>query len=624
MIATQIQSLLEVANAAFMAKDWAKEESVLRRIVEIDFSISIAQLRLAQILSESDRQAEAIVNLDRLMKLGATDPQVEFQLAALLSDQGRHNESIPHLLNLTKRYPQDLGVLAYLAQTYQEARRPAEAVPFLDRALQIRPDEPDFLFARAQCLQELRRVMAAEADLRVALAKSPNPGGFMMLANINMQSNRYREAHENASRALALDTNLLMARVVSAKALMSVGELELAEKEWSAATLIASDKAGLLREKGTEYCSQGMFEEAGEAFKRSIEEDPNSGESYYLLVAGRRCGADDLGLVSQMQDLLAGGKLSKEQEQKVCYAIGKVWDDVGQYREALASFDQANRIGLSLFTGHSLSKESIEVSTNAIISRYTAEFIASYAGQGNPSPLPIFVVGMMRSGTTLVEQLLSAHPLIGGAGEQPFWMEYENEFSGLLGKPFNMERLLNLSENYLNILTDVAPDSARVVDKNNCNSYLAGMLAIAFPNSKSIHVQRDPVDTALSIWTTVLYDKSSFLCDRSNVVTLLKDHFRLARHWAQVIPRRQYTELKYESLVDDTESEMHRVVSFLGLKWNSACSRPEANQRTIRTPSYWQTRQPIYKRSSQRWKNYEPWLGEFADLVAEQKGDSFG
>jgi hypothetical protein len=238
-----------------------------------------------------------------------------------------------------------------------------------------------------------------------------------------------------------------------------------------------------------------------------------------------------------------------------------------------------------------------------------------YSEGGNPSPLPIFVVGMMRSGTTLVEQLLSAHPLIGGAGEQPFWSEYEAEFAGVRARPFSMDRLRDLSGHYLQILSAAAPGNLRVVDKNNCNSYLAGMLAMAFPNSKAIHVQRNPIDTALSIWTTALYDKPSFVCDRSNIVFLLHEHFRLAKHWSQVIPSAQYTELRYEALVDGTDPEMRRVIGFLGLEWDEGCCRPDANQRTIRTPSYWQTRQPIYKRSSQRWKKYEPWLGEFAELL---------
>jgi hypothetical protein len=144
---------------------------------------------------------------------------------------------------------------------------------------------------------------------------------------------------------------------------------------------------------------------------------------------------------------------------------------------------------------------------------------------------------------------------------------------------------------------------------------IAGLLHLAFPNARIIHTIRHPVDTALSIWMTQMQTVAPFVCDRDNIVFAYREYERLARHWRSVMPADRYLEIRYEDLVLDSERVTRQMVDFCGLGWDEACLHPEDNLRAVRTPSFWQVRQPLYTTSIDRWRNYEPWLGSFRDLL---------
>ena len=154
-----------------------------------------------------------------------------------------------------------------------------------------------------------------------------------------------------------------------------------------------------------------------------------------------------------------------------------------------------------------------------------------------------------------------------------------------------------------------------MTDKNPANRLVYGLIHLAFPSCRIIHMRRNPVDVAISIYTTLIRTGAPLVGNREDIVYALQEHERLVDHWREVLPSDRFLEVPYESLVTDRENETRRMIEFCGLPWNDACMHPEDNLRTVVTPSFWQVRQPVYSGSLNRWKRYEPWLGAFKELV---------
>jgi len=138
---------------------------------------------------------------------------------------------------------------------------------------------------------------------------------------------------------------------------------------------------------------------------------------------------------------------------------------------------------------------------------------------------------------------------------------------------------------------------------------------LAFPNMRIIHTRRNAIDTALSIWMTPMSTRAEFVSDRENIVFAYKEYLRLVKHFREILPEDRFLDLRYEDLVSQPDSQVRRLVGFCGLEWDESCLHPELNTRRIKTPSFWQVRQPIYKSSTDRWRKYEPWLGVFEELA---------
>jgi hypothetical protein len=242
-------------------------------------------------------------------------------------------------------------------------------------------------------------------------------------------------------------------------------------------------------------------------------------------------------------------------------------------------------------------------------------FFQRFARAGVQDAFPIFIVGMIRSGTTLAEQIISAHPQVVAAGEQTFWQT--NLHRVFRGTELDPKEAAKLATEYLKLMRGYGPDALHGIDKMPANYVLAGVLHAIFPNARIIHMQRHPVDTCISIYTTPNVMMGAFTNNRANIVFAYRQYLKIMEHWRTVLPPDRFLEVRYEDLVLSQESETRKILEFCGLDWDEACLQPEANERSVSTPSVWQVRQPMYASSMGRWKNYEPWLGEFAELLAE-------
>ena len=290
------------------------------------------------------------------------------------------------------------------------------------------------------------------------------------------------------------------------------------------------------------------------------------------------------------------------------------------------------RRGFALFDSAMFATE-----IDRLIARCTPELLARASELGNCDATPVLILGMPRSGTTLVEQIISMHPEVGAGDELHFWNgrgvawlragATGNETSAgpkdHVGKEFVApEFLARAAADYLGVLRAISPKAARVTDKMPFNFLWAGLIHLTFPRATIIHCRRAAVDTALSIHQTHFHPGLAFPTGGDELVAYFHSYQRLTDHWRRVLPADRFIEVDYEELTREPEPVIRRIIAACGLAWDDACLRPELNPRAVRTPSKWQTRQKIYRTSVARWRRYEPWLGPLRALVDSKGNDS--
>ena len=254
---------------------------------------------------------------------------------------------------------------------------------------------------------------------------------------------------------------------------------------------------------------------------------------------------------------------------------------------------------------------------DSLLATFTPPFFARTGGFGLETELPVFIVGLPRSGTTLVEQILASHTQAFGAGELHYCDETFEALPGALQRndtplaclpDLDRETARLLAQRHLDKLQALAPRALRIVDKMPQNYQYLGLIRLLFPQARLIHCRRDLRDVALSCWMTNL-TSLSWACHADHIAAHFADYARLMEHWRSVLPAPPL-DVDYEELVQDTEAVARRIVAWCGLAWEPGCLRFYRTQRPVRTASAAQVRQPIYKSSLGRWKNYQEPLGE--------------
>jgi hypothetical protein len=351
----------------------------------------------------------------------------------------------------------------------------------------------------------------------------------------------------------------------------------------------------------------GHIEAANENLRLAIQKNPRQIQAYDALIQNQRTTEADRELIDQMEALLAEESLAPTELISLHYSLGKAREELGEFEASMRSYNEANRLTRDLKMGQApFDRERYSAHVDELIRRFLDS--EPHRGAVSESNLPILIVGMMRSGTTLAEQILSSHPDVAAAGEQLFWSLNwrRDEPAGQLGRE------------YMEVLQAVCPGAGRITDKMPGNCMFAGLIHAALPGAKIVHIRRNPLDNCLSIWATPNHMPHEGGHVKSDIAFVYREYLRLMARTRAVLPADCFLEIDYEELVSDQESVTRRMVEFCGLDWDEACLRPQDNRRTVLTPSAWQVRQPIYKSSIARWQKFEPYLGDFRELVGLQ------
>jgi hypothetical protein len=309
-------------------------------------------------------------------------------------------------------------------------------------------------------------------------------------------------------------------------------------------------------------------------------------------------------------------KLDDDDEANLRFSLGKAYDDLGEYEKAIQHFDHANRLRQR---GTSFNRGARDHLADRLVAKFTADFFSRNVALGSDCELAVLVLGMPRSGTTLVEQILSSHPAVAAGGELTFWNESISTFRADEAGRIDPSWASKIAGDYRSLLTTIAPTAQRVTDKMPHNFHHLGLIHAVFPRARIIHCRRHPVDTCLSIYFQDFARAMHFAYDRDNLVAAYRQYLKLMAHWRSVLPADRFLEIQYEELVADREAMTRKMIAFCGLDWDDACLHSERNPRSVRTASVWQARQPVYKTSVARWRRYEPWLGSLRELLPDEE-----
>ena len=365
---------------------------------------------------------------------------------------------------------------------------------------------------------------------------------------------------------------------------------------------------------------RGAFQEAERLFVDALDASPTA---FLSLTKTRRITEGDRPVIERMRVLAAARELDPDMRLNILFGLGKAFDDLGDYAEAMRCYEAGNGLKAASMR---LDRKAMAARYDSIIGRFTADALERERRRQlkmdpTDSDLPVLIVGMPRSGTTLVEQILSSHPLVAAGDELAYWSEQAFGDRVAAIEALDPGVLSEASDAYLGMLRRIGPKARRVTDKAPANYELLWLIRTALPGARIIHCRRDPVDTCLSIFFALFEGRLDYGYDRGDLAFAYRQYLRLMDHWRRTLPPERFLEVDYERIVSEREAETRRLVAFCGLDWDDACMFPERNTRSVKTATLWQARQPVYASSVQRWRRYEPWLGELRELRAHSEED---
>jgi tetratricopeptide (TPR) repeat protein len=538
---------------------------------------AIAQNNFGNALSASGRPREAIAAYRRALQLEPKLAEAHNNLGNALLESNEPRAALLCYRGALEIDPDYAAAAAGLAHALRSLGRLEEAVTSYRRALQLTPDSVELLLMLGITLRDLGRLDQAVTSYRRAIEIRPDEvESHRNLAVALRLQGRTAEAEQTCRRALEIDPGSAATLVVLAESSADRGDFEQAERlSWSATAA-----------------------------------DPDSPEAWATLPRLRKMGARDSSWLAEAQRV-ASRNLPPRQEVPLRYAIGKYFDDLGEYELAFENFRRANELTKAYRAPH--DRRQLTRAVDEILARYDQAWLArALKARRDPpaeSERPVFIVGMLRSGTTLAEQILASHPDVFGAGELTFW---PNAAPAL--ERGSVDCLPALAADYLRLLEGLSSDARRVIDKMPTNFLHLGLIHAALPRARIIHMRRNPIATCLSIYFQHFETMHSYANDLEDLAHAYTEYERIMRHWRALLPAPALREMCYEELVDSQEASSRTLVEFIGMPWAASCLTFERTDRTVITASKWQVRQKISRGAIERWRHYEKFIGPLRSL----------
>ncbi|MEX0922565.1 MAG: tetratricopeptide repeat protein [Rhodovibrionaceae bacterium] len=582
------QAINNLGIAYYDSEDYAKAEQEYRKAIQLSPNYAEAHNNLANALRAQERPDDAIESYRKAIAIKAAYPEALNNLGTLLREKQELPEAEACLRKAIELRPNYVDALDSLAVLLIGEEKFDEALQFLARALEVNPGFERSLMNAARIQMQRHNLISAEAACRRVIEVNPkNADAYSILGQICHELDRFEEARAAFNKAIEINP-------------------DHAE---------AQNNLGILLK------SFGRFDEARTRFERTLELRPKAYGTYSNLADMVRFDEKEPLLQKMIGELESAADPQDEQLLSLYYAIGKAYDDLGQPDKAFSYFDRGAKIKHPLI---GYDEPATLKFFDDIRANFTPEFLAKSPYPGNPTSMPIFIVGMPRSGSTLIEQILSSHPEVHGAGEvkvlnrsmQKLRMTYSKlplypEMMPLL----TPEHYDFVARSYMEMLTQHSSETRHITDKLLTNYFFVGLIHMIFPNAKFIHTLRDPADTCLSCYSKHFKDDMPHTYDLGELGRYYLKYRELMEHWHRVLPAGTLTDVTYESVVNDLEPEARRLVDFCGLDWNDACLAPHESKRPVKTASSSQIRRPLYQAAVKRSDKYKKHLGPLLDVL---------
>ncbi len=578
-----VDALLILGSISARQGRTAEAEAFLRRAAETDPNCYDAVRWLCTLLIGKNGGLDAVEFGRRAIDLRPNEAEAHVILGLAFLGTGESALAISSLETATRINPQMGGAFHNLGVAYQRDESYEEAIIAFHRATELSPGLVDSYLHLGRCY--LAKDMGDEAIECAQKAMSLSP---------------------NSASVQRLFSDARFAAVHGPTGLQHI-----------AAAIDKDPRGGFPHAlMGSRLQELGDFDAAEASIQRSIELQPVQGFAYYLLAHNRKIREDDRPQIAAIEAISQKSNLILEESQYIHFALGKAYDDLGDYEKAIRHFDLAHEQDERAEAAN--IKPAPDRHSNRVhrfTQLFTKEVIEQFAQLGLESEEPIFIFGMPRSGTTLLEQILSRHSTVGAAGELFFWRDRSRRIVNFSEAAINTSELTKAGHKYLDLIRELAPGKAHVTDKFPSNYAYLGLLHLIYPKAKFIHARRNPLDTSLSIYMRPFSTNQGLGRTRRQIVETYQLYREAIQHWRETLGPDRFLDVDYEWLVQNPEENIREIIEYCGLEWEDACLRPEEGDRRVITFSKWQVRQPVYTTSVERWRRYEPWLGVFSELI---------
>lgn len=595
-------------------------EQVLRRAIALAPTFAKPREDLGHVLLELERPQEAVHELQNATRLDPKSDSAFFALGKALATIGRGREADAAFERCFELSP-DKKALAYASKYHQEGKLD-EAERMYREILRKQPHNIDAMRLLANVVARTGRPGEAERLLRRAIAAAPDfAGAHADLGNLFREQDRFEEAIASHRAALELEPDSVKAHFLLAGTLAPAALTYDAIEEYERALKLNPKHASAWLGLGHALKTVGRQEEAVRAYRECAKLKPDNGEIYWSLANLKTYQLSDTD-IQYMLDRVNSGKLRSNSEVNFLFALAKAFEDRGDFDAAWQYYADGNR---KRRMAEWYDPVQTQILNESIIEVFDARLLKEKAAQGCQDDSPIFIVGLPRSGSTLLEQILASHSQVEGTAELPYLGRVASSLNRNRADGINYpaavrelggEHLAALGADYLRMAKmHRVHGKPRFIDKMPNNFPHIGLITLVLPNARVIDARRHPLDACLSCYRQLFARGQPFTYDLVDIGEYYLQYQAMMDHWHEVLPGRVLT-VQYEELISDFEPQVRRLLDYCGLPWEDGCMQFHETERPVRTASSEQVRQPISGAAVGRWKKYQPHLGELIEVLA--------
>lgn len=544
-------------------------------------------------------------------------------LGAVCLQTGRLDEALALLEKAIDRNARSAEVRFNHGLALQMLKRNEEAASSYSEAVRLKPDYAEAYNNLGLVLHELRRGDESIASYDAALSLKPDyVAALVNRGNVLKAINRLEEAIASYDRAIALKPDNASAHNNRGGALRLMKRYDEALSSFDEALRLASNHASAHNNRGAVFQEIGDREQAISAYRSALSINPDFPDAHRNLTLLQNYSQDDPDHANRIEGSLGKPGHSESDKMQLHFALGKIYADCQRADDAFEHYAIANRIGARRAPYDARAHTAL---IDRLITTFSNGMFTNGDSRGDDSVKPVLIVGMPRSGTTLVEQIVSSHPKVAAGGELETIRELESAIdtstTAETAYPESVTSLASgaisrFARQYLTALEGISGDAERITDKMPRNFLSLGLFRLMFPKGHIIHCRRNPLDTSLSIYFNFFPEGHPYSFDLASIAHYYAEYERIVEHWRATEGIDMF-EVQYEDLVHDQEKTSRALIDHIGLEWDPRCIEFHKNKRPVSTASSEQVRRPMYATSVDRWKAYEAHLGPLLEAFGD-------